>query len=71
MKKIVLMVVALLSISFVQAQSVVENYNEASKAVQAKDFVKCFTWIFGRDLDVVGVNGRFCCLFSLDIIRRI
>ena len=40
MKKIVLMVVALLSLSFVQAQSVVENYNEATKAVQAKDFAK-------------------------------
>ena len=40
MKKFVLMVVALLSISFAQAQSVVENYNEASKAVQAKDFAK-------------------------------
>ena len=40
MKKFVLMVVAVLGFSFAQAQSVVETYNEASKAVQAKDFAK-------------------------------
>ena len=40
MKKIVLMVVALMSVAFVQAQSVVDNYNAAAKAVEAKDFAK-------------------------------
>lgn len=40
MKKFVLMVVALMGFSFAQAQSVVENYNAATKAVEAKDYVK-------------------------------
>ena len=40
MKKFVLMVVALMGLSFAQAQSVVENYNAATKAVEAKDYAK-------------------------------
>jgi tetratricopeptide (TPR) repeat protein len=40
MKKFVLMVVALMAVSFAQAQSVVENYNAATKAVEAKDYAK-------------------------------
>ena len=40
MKKFVLMVVALMGCYFAQAQSVVENYNAATKAVEAKDYAK-------------------------------
>ena len=40
MKKFVLMVVALMGLSFAQAQSVVDNYNAATKAVEAKDYAK-------------------------------
>ena len=40
MKKFILMVVAVLGFSFAQAQSVVENYNAATKAVEAKDYAK-------------------------------
>ena len=40
MKKFVLMVVALMGFAFAQAQSVVENYNAATKAVEAKDYAK-------------------------------
>ncbi len=40
MKKFVLMVVALMGLSFAQAQSIVENFNEASKAIAAKNFAK-------------------------------
>ena len=40
MKKFILMVVAVLGFSFAQAQRVVENYNAATKAVEAKDYVK-------------------------------
>lgn len=40
MKKFVLMVVALMGCYFAQAQSVVDNYNAATKAVEAKDYAK-------------------------------